>query len=112
MTDTDLGQLVEALTASSLKIGQPSDRSALVEVATGKKTSVVVAIESGRVVGLSEDEAEVSVSTTLEQLRAYGDRSRSIAEDYMRGDIKPVGSTGAFLALVELFENDDLTFEF
>jgi len=108
MLEFDLDQWGETLVASSLVIGQPSNRSAVIAVETGKKTSVVLAIESGRAVGLSEDEAEVTVPSTVEQLRAYGNRTRSIAEDYMRGDIKPVGSIGAFLALVELFENDEL----
>ncbi|MEM9653186.1 MAG: SCP2 sterol-binding domain-containing protein [Actinomycetota bacterium] len=82
------------------------DHSAVVAVAIGKKQQAVLTIESGRVVGAGDEDAvAVTVPVTSEQLQAFADGSESVAQAYMRGDVKPVGSTGALLAFVELFEN-------
>lgn len=84
----------------------PADRSAVVAVTIGKSQQAVLSIVEGRVVGSgADDDVAVTVPVTSEQLGSFVDGSASVAKAYMRGDLKPVGSTGAFLALVELFEN-------
>lgn len=95
--------VAEMIAASSDLTG---DRSAVVAVTIGKKQQAVLSIESGRVVGSGDaDAVAVTVPVTSDQLASFVDGSESVAKAYMRGDLKPVGSTGALLAFVELFEN-------
>lgn len=80
--------------------------SAVVAVTIGKKQQAVVNIEAGRVTGGGDEDAvAVTIPVTANQLASFSDGSESVAQAYMRGDLKPVGSTGALLAFVELFEN-------
>ncbi|MEM9131637.1 MAG: SCP2 sterol-binding domain-containing protein [Actinomycetota bacterium] len=81
--------------------------SAEVELAIGKTKQARFSIEGGRVTGPVDDEAEVGVRVPLTgaQLTALIDGSESLAQAFMRGDIKPEGSTGHLLPLVELFED-------
>ena len=65
-------------------------------------------IVEGRVVGPGPvGEARVAVPLTGQQLRAIVDGSLSMAQAFMKGDIKPDGATGPLLALIELFEDDE-----
>lgn len=99
----DDGWVAEMVAASSDLAG---DRSAVVAVTIGKKQQAVLQIEAGRVVGAGDEDAvAVTVPVTSDQLVSFVDGSESVAKAYMRGDLKPVGSTGALLAFVELFEN-------
>ena len=100
LDDQWVASLVEASAAVD------GDRSAVVAVTIGKKQQAVLNIEAGKVVGVGDEEAvSVTVPVTSDQLRSFADGSESVAKAYMRGDLKPVGSTGALLAFVELFEN-------
>lgn len=104
LTDGWVAGLVDA----SLRVEVAGRRSGVVEFTIGKTERAVIEIADGRVVGVGDDHAiDVSIPTTVEQLSALIDGSESLAQAYMRGDIKPVGSTGALLALVELFECDE-----
>jgi hypothetical protein len=97
---------VESLVKASAGLDQPGELSAVVAVTIGKKQKAVLNIVDGRVTGPGEEEAvAVTVPTTADQLAAFSDGSESMARSYMMGDVKPVGSTGALLAIVELFEN-------
>lgn len=84
-----------------------ADAPAVVEISIGKSDRVALVIEQGRVVGSAEDSAvpDVEVPTSGEQLAGFCDGSESMARSYMQGDVKPVGSTGALLSLIALFEN-------
>lgn len=65
-------------------------------------------IVDGRVVGPAPvDGAPVRVPVTADQLSAIIDGSQSLAQSFMRGDVKPEGATGPLLALIELFEDAD-----
>ncbi|MEM7276407.1 MAG: hypothetical protein AAF547_25265 [Actinomycetota bacterium] len=102
---------VAGLVDASAGVGA-AGRSATVAITIGKTQSAILEIVDGRVVGgrvgpAEEDEVGVTVPVTGDQLAAFCDGSASVAQDYMRGDLKPVGSTGALLAFVELFENPD-----
>jgi putative sterol carrier protein len=97
--------VAEMVAASSSVAG---NRSGVVAVAIGKKQQAVLNIEDGRVVGTGDEDAvAVTVPVTSDQLTSFVDGSESVAKAYMRGDLKPVGSTGALLAFVELFENPE-----
>ena len=56
----------------------------------------------------TDDEVDLSIPITGEQLQAFLSGEESMAEAYIRGDLKPVGSTGLFLSLVELVESGAL----
>ena len=100
---------VDALVWASARVEPASARSAVVEFTIGKKTRAAVAIAGGRFVGPAPDgdEPEVSIPSTAAQLATFVDGSESMAQAYMRGDLKPVGSTGALLAVVALFEDPE-----
>ncbi len=97
---------IAAMVAASAGLGDAGDRSAVVTMTIGKKQKAVLSIVDGRVVGAgADDDAAVTVPTTAAQLAAFVDGTESVARAYMQGDLKPVGATGAFLPLVELFED-------
>lgn len=96
--------MVEASSDREAAVGQ----SGVVAVTIGKKQQVVFDIVDGRVVGPGDEDAvAVTVPTTSKQLVAFADGSESMARSYMMGDVKPVGSTGALLPFIELFEDGD-----
>jgi hypothetical protein len=107
-------QFLAGLIKASAAIDAPSGRSATVAITIGKKQRAAFEIVDGQVTGPAaepdsgdgEVEMGVTVPTTAKQLAALVDGSESMAQSYMRGDLKPVGATGAFLALVELFEDE------
>ncbi len=97
---------VAALVKASAAVAPGLARSGLVEFSIAKSQTATVAIEDGRVTGLAgTGEPDVSIPTTGDQLRAFMDGTESLAQAYIRGDLKPVGSIGVFLAVVELFED-------
>lgn len=97
---------VDDLIAASAAVEPVCDRSAVVEFTIGKKTRAAVEIAGGRFAGPAADaEPAVSLPTTAAQLATFVDGSASMARAYMQGDLKPVGSTGALLAVVALFED-------
>ena len=49
--------------------------------------------------------AQVTVPLTVGQCRDIVVGTESLAQGFMRGDIKPEGATGPLLALIELFED-------
>lgn len=113
MADDETGQAIklddgwiEAMVAASAAVSEPGSSSAVVAMAIGKKQKVVLDIVEGRVTGAgADDDAAVTVPTTAAQLADFVNGSESVARAYMQGDLKPVGATGAFLPLVELFED-------
>jgi len=99
---------IAAATRASADLDRGTGRSGVVAVAIGKKQQAILDIVDGRVVGAGDEESiAVTVPLTADQLAGFGDGSASLARAYMMGDVKPVGSTGALLALIELFENPD-----
>lgn len=96
--------------------GDRSGPSGLVAITIGKTKRAVLDIVDGCVVAdrscgtdgdaLEADEADVTVPVTKAQLGALIQGEESLAQAFMRGDVKPVGSTGPLLALVDLFEDD------
>ena len=82
--------------------------SGVVELTIGKTKRAVLEIVDGRVSGPIEVEPPVTIPVTSKQLGAIVDGSDSLAQAFMRGDVKPVGATGPLLAAVDLFE--DATF--
>ncbi|MEM7340661.1 MAG: hypothetical protein AAF467_18540 [Actinomycetota bacterium] len=78
-----------------------------VAITIGKTKAAAFAITDGQVAGPGDPEdAAVTVPVTAAQLDAIVAGETSLAQDFMRGDVKPVGATGPLLALVELFEDE------
>lgn len=91
-----------------------SGSSGLVALAIGKKQRALLDIVDGRVATaepVTPDEAEaaaaVTVPVTAAQLAAIVAGEESLAQAFMRGDVKPAGATGPLLAAVELFEDPE-----
>ena len=99
-------QLVDAaVTASAGR--SVAGMSGVVGLKLGSQ-AVALEIVDGRVVGpASPLEAPVTVPLTGPQLSALIDGSVSMAQAFMKGDLKPEGATGPLLALIELFEDGD-----
>jgi putative sterol carrier protein len=81
---------------------------ARVAVRLGTTVRRVLDIRDGRVVavGDGDTEADVELPLTADQLSALAAGELSLARAYMRGDLKPVGSSGAVAVAVEVFEDD------
>lgn len=109
-TDFDADCWIAALVAASSAFESVSDAAAtskaVVEFKLGRSSSAVVAVESGRVIGPADKvESTLTIPVTVEQLNDYSAGVRSMSRDYMRGDLKPAGPTGHFIALLDVFEN-------
>ena len=106
MTDTELSswldQLVETLGADPVSTSF-GDEEAVVAVAIGKKAQNFK-IAAGTINPVGDSEAAVRIPLTKKQLEAVLDGSLSLSEAYMRGDIKPEGSTRALLMAIEIFD--------
>lgn len=105
MTELLSDAWVDALATASV------DRSGLgtsgvVAVAIGKTKRAVFEIADGQVlVTRTDQEPGVTIPVTAKQLAAILDGSESLAQAFMRGDVKPDGATGPLMAAVELFED-------
>lgn len=91
--------------AVEVTAGRPDtglDGTAVITV--GKEAVLTVIIEGGRVVGEGGAEGDCELPFTRRQLDAYlaGDLDPTV--EYMRGDLKPTGSTQAILAALDVLE--------
>lgn len=97
---------VAAVVRASAAVEATVDRSGVVEFTLGKTKRAVLDVVGGRVTGPSErDEADVSIPVTAAQLTSFEDGTESMSKAFMRGDLKPVGSTGALLPVLALFDD-------
>lgn len=98
---------VSALVAASAGRGGVPSVSGVVGLGTGKKSSVVLNITEGQVTGPIDSEPEVVIPISEAQIDAWNKGELSLSVAYMKGDLKPVGSTGALLAALEVLDNLD-----
>jgi putative sterol carrier protein len=108
MVDALSNEWVEAIAeASAPRAG--AGRSGRVAITVGKSKRAVLDIVDGEVrtpvTHDADGDPEVTIPVTGKQLTALIDGEESLAQAYMRGDIKPEGATGPLLAAVELFED-------
>lgn len=105
MTELLSAAWVEALATASADRSGPGT-SGVVAVAIGKTKRAVFEITDGRVLrSRTDQEPGVTIPVTAKQLAAVLDGSESLAQAFMRGDVKPEGATGPLMAVVELFED-------
>ena len=78
-----------------------------VVITIGKTKRAEFQVVDGRVIeaGVDGDGDGVTIPVTAKQLAAIVDGTESLAQAFMRGDVKPVGPTGPLLAVIELFED-------
>jgi hypothetical protein len=101
-TDVDLVDVLVGATAE--RAGLPG--RAVVALTVDDDPQAVFEIVDGRVSGPADgDDVGVTVPLRSEQLASFVAGDDSLARAYMRGDVKPVGSTGPLLAVVELLED-------
>lgn len=94
-----------AVTASAGRSAAPTSGVVALRV---DGAEIGLEIVDGRVVGPGAvGEAGVAVPLTGGQLRAIVEGSLSLAQAFMKGDVKPEGATGPLLALIELFEDEE-----
>ncbi len=101
--------VASAVAASAGRSSVPA--SGLVTLAVNGST-IGLEIRNGRVIGpapasadTASPEPSVTVPVSAATLQAMAEGSQSMAQAFMRGDLKPEGSTRALLALIELFED-------
>ena len=105
---TDAGTpvwLTELTTALANKPALTSfvDEEAVVAIAVGKSVENLK-ILNGTIKPAGETEPTVSIPLTKKQLDEILNGSLSLSEAYMRGDVKPEGSTRALLLAIEIFD--------
>ena len=102
--DTDdswVGRLMAGRATAPLRAGLDARVAVLVE-----DQRSVLRIRGGRVgVDESGDEAEAEVPLSASQAEAVATGELSLAVAYMRGDVKPVGSSGALAVFLEVVED-------
>jgi hypothetical protein len=98
----DPSWLVTAIEASADRPGTGLHGSA--QLLVGKREHSTVRVEDGRVVGESAGtpECELSFSRTQAESFLAGDLKLSV--EYMRGDLKPTGSTAAIVAVIDALD--------
>lgn len=106
MTSPLSPQWVDALVTGSAEAPARPGVDATIALCLGTSQRRVLAIRDGRVVGEADGDAQVEIPLTESQLEALVAGRLSLARAYMRGDIKPVGSSGAILVAAEVFEDD------
>ena len=99
-SDEWIGELVEA---TADRDGVPGV-SGVVGIGHGKTAKVVLEFSEGKVMGSSDSEPEVIVPITKAQLCEWAAGDLKLTVAYMKGDVKPVGSTGALLAALEVLD--------
>jgi len=103
MDDTWITAMVEA----SNERANPGLGDATVAFTIGKTKQLTFVVAGGQVVsGAPLEQAQVKVPFKKAQLEAVVQGEQSLAQEFIRGDIKPEGSTGAFASAVELFEDE------
>lgn len=100
-TEDWVAELVEA---TSGRTGVPGV-SGIVGLGHGKAPKVVIGISEGKVLGPSDAEPEVIIPISKAQVEEWTKGDLKLTVAYMKGDIKPVGSTGALLAALEVLDN-------
>lgn len=102
MVTLDRAWLNRAMETTADRIPTGLDGTAAITV--GKESLMALIIEDGRIVGEATGETDCDLPFTARQLEAYltGDLSPTV--EYMRGDLKPTGSTRAILAALDALE--------
>ncbi len=95
--------VAELVEASAERVGVPGV-SGIVGLGTGKKPKVVLQFSEGKVLGTSDAEPEVIIPIPDAQLDLWAQGELKLTVAYMKGDVKPVGSTGALLAALEVLD--------
>ena len=70
----------------------------------GKTELITVQIEDGRIVGPAVGTAECEIPFSPSQAEALAEGSLNLAVEYMRGDLKPTGSTAAIMAAIDALD--------
>ncbi len=105
---------VEAVAGASRAAEVALTPSAVVAFTIGKTKRATLQIVDGRVTGPAAvdegdggdgDDPDVTIPVTAAQLASFCDGSESMSKAFMRGDLKPVGSTGALLPVFALFDD-------
>lgn len=99
---------VASLVAASADRSAVTGLDGVVELMIGKTTSTTIEIIDGRVVGLTDKTAEVQAPFTKKQLEAWAEGQFAPSVAFMKGDWKPVGSTGPLLALLAVLDDAEV----
>lgn len=68
------------------------------------KVAVVISIVDGRVIGPTDRPAECIIGLSKKQVPLWLDGDIVLAAEYMKGDLKPTGASGAIFAGLELLD--------
>ncbi len=103
MTDPS-SALVASLVAATADRVSAGGLGGVVALSLGG-VAAVVDLADGRVVGPSSATPEVQLTLTGPQHEAWRAGTLSLAEAYMKGDLKPEGSTRALAAALEVLDD-------
>lgn len=102
MVTLDQAWLERAVEATAARPATGLDGTATIVV--GKEPSVTIEVHDGRIVGEAIGATECEVPFTPRQVEAYLSGQLRPTVEYMRGDMKPTGSTRAILAVLDALE--------
>jgi len=94
--------LASAVTASADRRVNGLHGSA--QLLIGKVEAITVKIDDGRIVGEAVGTPQCQVSFSKPQAEALVAGELKLSVGYMRGDLKPTGSTAAILALIDALD--------
>lgn len=98
----DQSWLRSAIERSAHRTSTGLDGSALLLV--GKAEQITVCVEDGRVVGEAAGTPECTMSFSKTQAAAFLAGQLKLSVEYMRGDLKPTGSTAAVVAVIDALD--------
>ncbi len=102
MVTLDQAWLDAAVEATAARPATGLDGTASIVV--GKERALTIEVSDGRIVGEATGAAQCEVPFTPRQVEAYLSGNLRPAVEYMRGDMKPTGSTRAILAVLDALE--------
>lgn len=98
----DQAWLEQAVTALADRPATGLDGTA--DLLIGKTVQISVQVEDGRIVGSASGIAECQFPFTKVQVESFVAGEMKLAVNYMRGDLKPTGSTAAILAVIDAMD--------
>lgn len=96
------------MSTASARRSDPGIDGGVVSLTIGKTRSLTFRIDRGQVMAAAPDaEIDLTVPVKTAQLESLVAGDSSWAQEFMRGDLKPVGATGVMVSLVEVFDDPE-----
>ena len=99
----DQAWLDQAVAASADRA--PTGLHGSADLLIGKTVQLSIQVDDGCITGLSTGTADCQFPFTKTQVEAFVAGEMKLSVNYMRGDLKPPGSTAAILAVIDAMDS-------